>query len=444
MKNILLLCNYQPLEATMVTEHINSLYKYSNNNIYVYSDLVRNSGQIDKGLDVNLFDCIIIHYSIFLEYENYISQKTKNKIRDFAGLKGVFIQDEYRAVNCMIDNLNEMKIDILFTCVPTEEIEKVYPKDKLPGLRKVNVLTGYVSEYLSKMVVPMTWDERKIDVSYRGRVYPAWFGRLGREKWIIAKEFKHEAKKYKLRTDISCKENKRLYNVQWVELIRNSKAVLGVESGSSVFDFEGKIGPKANTVEQLYGKKETLKRYQEIREKYFKNEEDSINLAQISPRVLEAIALRTLCILFEGEYSGILKPWVHYIPLKKDFSNISEVVHALKNKEQAIEIVANAYSDIACNEKYSYKSFVKKFDCIIDEEYVKIKRNVCKRSSYVKKFKKRTVNKVRSKQMMIDTFYEKYPWYIVEYPHMLNNPNKRKIVNVIPSKLKRIIKKYIQ
>ena len=39
----------------------------------------------------------------------------------------------------------------------------------------------------------------------------------------------------------------------------------------------------------------------------------------MSPRVFEAAAVRSCQILFEGRYSGILEPMVHYIPLKKDF-----------------------------------------------------------------------------------------------------------------------------
>ena len=46
----------------------------------------------------------------------------------------------------------------------------------------------------------------------------------------------------------------------------------------------------------------------------------------ISPRHFEAAAFRICQVLFEGEYSGVLRPMVHYIPLKKDFSNFDQVV----------------------------------------------------------------------------------------------------------------------
>ena len=43
----------------------------------------------------------------------------------------------------------------------------------------------------------------------------------------------------------------------------------------------------------------------------------------ISSRVFEAIASRCLLILFKGDYSGIIKPWKHYLPLEK-ISNVKK------------------------------------------------------------------------------------------------------------------------
>jgi hypothetical protein len=74
---------------------------------------------------------------------------------------------------------------VLFTCVPTPEIGKVYPADKLPGVACINNLTGYVPEaLLSRPVAPIA--ERTIDVGYRARKPPFWLGALGVEKWRIA------------------------------------------------------------------------------------------------------------------------------------------------------------------------------------------------------------------------------------------------------------------
>ena len=50
-----------------------------------------------------------------------------------------------------MENLNKLKIDILFSCVPESEINKVYPKKILPNLKVINVLTGYVPISIKKI-----------------------------------------------------------------------------------------------------------------------------------------------------------------------------------------------------------------------------------------------------------------------------------------------------
>src|SRR5262249_15954022 len=82
----------------------------------------------------------------------------------------------------------------------------------------------------------------------------------------------------------------------------------------------------------------------------------------------EAAALRTPMILFEGRYSGILEPWQHYVPLKKDFSNIDEVVSALRNPEMLQAIAGRAYREVAMNPLYSHQHFITECDDAIEEE----------------------------------------------------------------------------
>src|SRR5262249_32355796 len=66
--------------------------------------------------------------------------------------------------------------------------------------------------------------------------------------------------------------------------------------------------------------------------------------------------------------SGILKPDVHYIPLKKDFSNIAEVVRKLKDVPYLQHVADIAYREIALNPLYSYKRFVAQVDQMLEEE----------------------------------------------------------------------------
>jgi hypothetical protein len=253
---ILLLCDYNISNASMVIDRTNSLYYYSEHDIYILSDIAQNNGNLPQiffkstdaksEIDLEFFDVVIIHYSMILSMDSYISSKLRYKLRDYRGLKVVFLQDEYRFVNKTIDAIREVGVKILFTCVPHSEIEKIYPKSLLGDVKIINVLTGYVSE-LAQVFPTKPLSKREFDISYRGRKYPLWHGRLGFEKWAIAHTFLANAKKYKWKVNISTKEKDRLYGHDWIRLLSDSKATLGVESGASVFDFDGVVSALVET-----------------------------------------------------------------------------------------------------------------------------------------------------------------------------------------------------
>jgi hypothetical protein len=356
---ILLLCDYRPFAAAMVTDHINALHDLSAHEVFVFSSPVALGGELPADLDLDEFDAVVVHYSLFLAIDAYVSPRTRRRLAAYRGIKVAFIQDEYRFVDATVRRLQEIGFDLLFTCVPQAAIEKVYPAASLPGLRCVTTLTGFVPAALLAYT-PLRLRQRRLDVSYRGRKYPLWHGRLGLEKWQLAERFRAEARRAGLRVDISHHERDRLYGPAWPALIQASRAVLGVESGASVFDFDGGIAARVETWQALLPEKQVD--YAAVRAQHFADREDAIDLAQISPRIFEAMALRTACILYEGHYSGILVPERHYLPLRKDHRNFRDVVALLRDDFALSRIITDAYAEIACNERWSFATFVARFD----------------------------------------------------------------------------------
>jgi hypothetical protein len=257
-----------------------------------------------------------------------------------------------------------MGIDVLFTCVPEGEIDKVYPSAALPGLTKVNNLTGYVPESLIHVKAPLI-AQRPIDVGYRTRRPPHWLGQLGYEKWQIAERFAHHAEGSGLRLNLSSVEGERLYGAGWTGFITSCKSVLGSESGSSVFDFDGTVRV---AVEQFVASHPNAT-FEEVQRTFLRPHEGRVNYGQISPRCFEAAALRTAMVLYEGKYSGILQASRHYIPLKKDFSNFDAVLETLRDVRKLQQIADCAYEEVARNEAYSYRAFVALFDGVVAREF---------------------------------------------------------------------------
>ena len=361
-REVLLLCDYHHKVASTVRDHIESFDRYSSYRYHRLSKL----GDIPGSINLSRFDAVFVHYSLVACMDQYLSPVSRERIAQFRGLKCIYIQDEYRFVEQSIEAMRKLGVDVLFTCVPEEEIEKVYPEAKLPNVRKINVLTGYVPEALvSKEPDFGKLASRPIDVGYRGRSVPAWLGELGQEKWRIGVRFRDESVGYGLKCDISFREEDRLYGSAWTKFLASCKATLGTESGSSVFDLTGEV---QKAVDADLMREPTLDFYT-LQQRHFQHLEGRIKLAQISPRCFECAALGTVMILYEGAYSGRLVPGRHYIPLRKDHSNMAEVVETLRDAERMSTLAENAFREVALAPQNSYRHFVKFTDRVMDDAF---------------------------------------------------------------------------
>ena len=355
---LLLLCDFRPHEAATVIDHIEAIRKWSRYDVFVLPMF----GDLPGDLDLNAFDGLAIHYNLVMANPAYLSPLARWRISQFRGIKAAFIQDEYRFVNRSTAVIRMLGIQVLFTCVPQDQVDLVYPQDVLPDLqRTVTVLTGYVpQELLALPAVP--YPERTTDVAYRGRRLLPWLGRLGQEKAAIGDRFALDAPRYGLAVDISSREEDRLYGTAWADFLRHSKAMLGVESGASVFDFDGSIEREVRAA--LAAQPDMA--FEELHRRFFADVDGRIRLNQISPRCFEAAALGTLMVLYPGHYSGVLEPWRHYVPLQKDHSNMDEVVKTIRDQGTWERITAAAREEVALNPRYSFQAMAQTVDDGLD------------------------------------------------------------------------------
>jgi hypothetical protein len=359
--NILLLCDHPPYgtNASTVLDHIQAPARYGRHNVHILA----NQGEIPAGIALEAFDAVVLHYSIYLLDSHHLGPRSRERLARFKGLKVLFLQDEYRRVYDFVKVIDQLGIDVLFTCLPEKLADLVYPVEALPRLRKVQCYTGYVPERLLD-VPSLPMGNRPIDVFYRGRRNGYWLGSLALDKWRIVDLVRTPFVEAGLNVDLAFDENARLYGNDWIEALRRTRAVLGVESGASVIDYTGNI--ERATMAYLRVRPDAS--YEEAESTCFPGRDMLFSSAQISPRCFEAAALRTALVLFEGEYSGILTPWRHYLPLAKDGSNLPEVIEHLRNDAFLEELTERAYREIACNPAYSYRAFAERFDDVCDEE----------------------------------------------------------------------------
>jgi hypothetical protein len=353
MLSVLLLCDDRPSHAPNVLEHIRALRRFSRHRVDTFNPYgVRRS----RLLHLGSYDVVVVHYTIYVLSDQYLAPSFREEVAAFEGLKVQFIQDEYRQVDAVASRANDMGINILFSSVPAEAVPDVYGS-RLPGVDVLSTLTGYVPADLEQQSRP-SLEGRSLDVVYRGRSIPYWLGRLGQEKVSIGREFLERAASTELRCDIAWTEAERIYGEEWYRFLGSARTTLGTESGASIVDFDGSLQQRTDE----YLKTHPAATFEEVERELLSPFEGNAVIQTISPRVFEAAALGTAMVNFTGRYSYVIEPWVHYIPLEKDFSNFEEVVNAIRDDAVLEPIAARAHADLVASGDYSLRRFVEGFD----------------------------------------------------------------------------------
>jgi hypothetical protein len=359
--SVLLLSDDRPSHAPNVLEHIRAFARYSRHSFDLFNPRGINRSRF---LRLDDYDVVVIHYTVPL----YLSEWFLERLAAFSGLKVQFLQDEYRRVDAMTAQMRELGIDLLFSSVPADAVPSVYGS-RLPGVDILPTLTGYAPADLDgRPRQPLAG--RPLDVVYRGRSIPYWLGRLGQDKSVIGREFLARSASTGLRCDIAWTEADRIYGEDWYRFLSSSRATLGTESGASIVDFDGTLQQRTDA----YLSAKPGATFEEVEREILAPFEGNAVIEAISPRVFEAAALGTAMVNFPGRYSDVIEPWVHYIPLEKDFSNFDEVVSAIRDEAVLEKLAARAHADLVASSRYSLQTFVQGFDREIDTRVRPVER----------------------------------------------------------------------
>ena len=342
-------------DASTVREHIHAIKAHSRFPVWeLNTDLGFPPGLRDVHPSV-----VFLHYSMFGSGRYLLADELSEFVRSCDCMKVACFQDEFYFCQKRFALVNELGVDLVLTHVHTEDIPRVWGR-YAPRTRARFNYPGYVgSETLAaaeRFGLPP--ERRDIDVGYRGRPLQPFMGSGALEKVVIGERFKELAAASGLRVDIDTGEHGRLYGNSWYEFLGRCNAVLGVESGTSYLDLEDEV--YRDYQERLAdGRPVTL---EALQEGPLGRWDHNFSYRTISPRHFEAAAFRICQVLFEGEYSGVLAPMVHYVPLKKDFSNLDEVVRLIGDRQVRDELTENAYRDLIDSGEYSYARFVQGVD----------------------------------------------------------------------------------
>lgn len=249
-------------------------------------------------------------------------------------------QDDYDCSEILDDWMVRWGINVCYSVLPSFS-SVLYPVFSRFGEIR-SAYTGYVDDScVNKSKTATSHEDRPRDVFYRATRLPANFGSLGRLKAEIADGFLKLAPQIRpgLSLDISCSAKDVLWGDTWHKHLSQAKFTLATPSGSSLLDPRGAY---RHCVKDL----SSGLAFREIEDKCFPGQDNKYAFEALSPRHIEAALWGTVQIAVEGNYSEVLEPNVHYIPVSRDLSNLRDVLELMEDPGIVSAIRTNARSRV--------------------------------------------------------------------------------------------------
>lgn len=302
-------------------------------------------------------DLVVYHYTLLLQRQCPDEWARVLGMMDFLRAPGptcvLLAQDEQVRMDLLNAFIRDHQVTHIFSPSPEHAWRRVYPDAQANGVTIHPILTGYIDERTADRLAlgGAFCRERPLDIGYRSWYMPAFYGRHGQMKQIIGRLFQERAADVDLLTDISLDADDALLGDSWFQFLLNCKYTIGVEGGCSVFDWDGEIARCVQTVASANPDAS----FEEIEAACFPHQDGEFDYRLISPRHLEAVMAGTCQVLVEGDYAGVLKPGDHFIELKRDFSNLDQVLRLVKEDRLRDQIVERAYKDVVGSGRYTYR-----------------------------------------------------------------------------------------
>lgn len=267
-----------------------------------------------------------------------------NYLKNRKGKLLMFVGNEYCLIPEKIRFINEVEVDYIASQLPKDAAKWLYgdcSKSKfllVPHALNDSVYKPYLENHI-----------RQIDIGFIGDRYSYAIGDV--ERTEVAEYFIKNSLHQGLSVDIRMGRKLRIPREQYVQFLNSVRGTIGAESGTYYLEKTDKTQRKVEAFLSRYPDAS----FAEIYERFFKNYSNPVSGKAISSRHIEAIGTQTCQILLKGNYNDILKPNIHYIALKKDYSNIDEVLEKFRDQEFVKGMVENTYEYVMENHTFKHR-----------------------------------------------------------------------------------------
>lgn len=341
-----------PSSRQTTIDHVLCYLRYLTGARIVYHHIRQPPGRL---MQFGPLDLVIVNYC-------FLAHRTTDgwsRFREAYGFLGelscpvvALPQDDFNAHALLDGWLSELGVSEIWSPIEAN-VDVLYPRS-IPSTPFRRQLTGYVdgrrAAELAGHAAPIS--ERRIDVGTRVRFSPPSLGRYARLKGRQALTLR-ERLADRFTVDISTEPEDALLGERWFDFLAACRFTVGRKGGASVPDPDNRIGRR--TREFMAANPRAS--FEQIEAACFPGADGRYVFAAVSPRLFEAAATRTCQLLAPDDYLGVLEPWVHYVPLEEDLSNLEEVVAVIRDDRRAQEIADACYEELVASGRYTYESF---------------------------------------------------------------------------------------
>lgn len=278
------------------------------------------------------FDLVICLHSVFSN-ECLVTGSTLRALGALRCPKVWFIGNEYKLMPEKMTFAEELGVDLLVSQIGNPAVLALY-RERL-GCEVLSLPNAGLDADLFRPTTPL--HEREIDLGYRGYEAALYLGHLDRTvlpQWFLGRD-----QELGLRLDISVSPEDRFDEPGWAAFLNRCRGQLGCEAGTDFFELTDELRVRVNAFTDA----NPDATFEDVYERYFRRYGPHVSGRTLSGRIIEAAGTKTVQVLFEGEYDGFFEPDVHYIPLRKDFSNVAEAIAKLRDDETCRRLVDAAY-----------------------------------------------------------------------------------------------------